>query len=133
TALLKKASALDIEMICPLHGPVWRKNIGWFIQKHQQWSSYTPEENAVMIAYASIYGNTENAANILAGKLAEAGVRNIVIYDVSVTHPSILVAESFRCSHLVFASTTYNAGIFCNMETLLLDLKAHNLQNRTIA
>ncbi|MDD3429766.1 MAG: flavin reductase [Oscillospiraceae bacterium] len=132
-ALLKKAAALDIEIICPLHGPVWRKNISWFIEKYQKWSTYTPEENAVMIAYASVYGNTENAANILAGKLADAGVHNIVMYDVSATHPSIIVAESFRCSHLVFASTTYNAGIFCNMETALLDLKAHNLQNRTVA
>ncbi|MEG1764765.1 MAG: MBL fold metallo-hydrolase, partial [Oscillospiraceae bacterium] len=133
TALLKKASGLEIETICPLHGPVWRENIGWFIQKYQQWSSYTPEENAVMIAYASVYGNTENAANILAGRLADLGVKNIAMYDVSVTHPSVIVAESFRCSHLVFASTTYNAGIFCNMETALLDLKAHNLQNRTVA
>ncbi|MEG1731219.1 MAG: MBL fold metallo-hydrolase [Oscillospiraceae bacterium] len=133
TALLKKASQLEIETICPLHGPVWRENIGWFITKYQQWSSYTPEENALMIAYASVYGNTENAANILAGKLADLGVKNIVMYDVSVTHPSQIVSESFRCSHLVFASTTYNGGIFCNMETALHDLQAHNLQNRTVA
>ena len=132
-ALLKKASALDIEVICPLHGPVWRKNISWFIEKYQKWGTYTPEENAVMIAYASVYGDTENAANILATKLADAGVRNIAMYDVSSTHPGVIVAESFRCSHLVFASTTYNAGIFCNMETALLDLKAHNLQKRTVA
>lgn len=132
-ALLKKAAALDIEMICPLHGPVWRKNINWFIEKYQKWGTYTPEENAVMIAYASVYGDTENAANILAAKLADAGVRNIAMYDVSGTHPGVIVSESFRCSHLVFASTTYNAGIFCNMETALLDLKAHNLQNRTVA
>ena len=131
-ALLKKAADLDIKMICPLHGPVWRKNIGWFVEKYARWSTYTPEDNAVMIAYASVYGNTENAANILASKLAEAGVKNIAMYDVSATHPSVIVSEAFRCSHLVFASTTYNAGIFCNMETALLDLKAHNLQNRTV-
>lgn len=131
--LLKKASALDIQMICPLHGPVWRENISWFIDKYQKWSTYTPEDNGVMIAYASVYGNTENAANILACKLSDKGVKNIVMYDVSATHPSVIVAEAFRCSHLVFASTTYNGGIFCNMETALLDVKAHNLQNRTVA
>ncbi|NLP12956.1 MAG: FprA family A-type flavoprotein [Clostridium sp.] len=131
--LLKKAQNIEINMICPLHGSVWRSNIDWFIDKYQKWSTYTPEENSVMIAYASVYGNTENAANILAFKLADAGVKRIAMYDVSVSHPSVIVAEAFRCSHLVFASTTYNAGVFCNMETVLRDLKAHNLQNRTVA
>lgn len=132
-ALLKKAMTLDIYMICPLHGPIWRKNIGWFIDKYMKWSTYTPEDNGVMIAYASVYGDTENAAEILAEKLSEKITGKISLYDVSVTHPSVIVAESFRYSHLVFASTTYNAGIFCNMETALLDIKAHNLQNRTVA
>ena len=132
-ALLKKAATVDIDMICPLHGPVWRSNIAWFVDKYQKWSTYTPEEDAVMIAYASVYGNTENTANILAAKLAERGAKRIAMYDVSSTHPSVIVAEAFRCSHLVFASTTYNAGIFCNMETALLDIAAHNLQNRTVA
>jgi len=132
-ALLKKMKALQIDMLCPLHGPVWRNNIDWYVEKYQKWSTYTPEENAVMIAYASIYGHTENAANILASKLANAGIRNIAMYDVSSTHPSVIVSEAFRCSHIVFASSTYNGGIFCNMETALLDIKAHNLQNRTIA
>jgi len=86
-----------------------------------------------MIAYGSIYGNTENAANILACRLAERGIRNIVMYDVSNTHPSVLISEAFRCSHLVFASATYNGGIFSSMEHLLLDMKAHNVQNRTVA
>jgi flavorubredoxin len=131
--LLKKAQNIEINMLCPLHGPVWRSNIDWFVEKYQKWSTYTPEENSVMIAYASVYGNTENAANILAFKLADAGVKRIAMYDVSVSHPSEIVAEAFRCSHLVFASTTYNAGVFCNMETVLLDLKAHILQNRTVA
>lgn len=131
--LLKKAQALDIKMICPLHGPVWRENINWFVEKYNLWSSYTPEENGVVIAFASIYGNTENAADILASRLAENGVKNIKMYDVSVTHPSYILSEIFRFSHVVFASTTYNGGIFCNMETLLLDVKAHNLQNRTVA
>ena len=132
-ALLKKAATVDIDMICPLHGPVWRTNLSWFIEKYQRWSTYAPEDNAVMIAYASVYGNTENAANILASKLAARGVKKIAMYDVSATHPSVIVSEAFRCSHLVFASTTYNAGIFCNMETALLDIAAHNLQNRTVA
>ena len=131
--LLKKASALEILTLCPLHGPVWRKDIGWYVNKYLTWSSYEPEEKAVMIAYGSIYGNTENAANILAGMLADRGVRNIAMYDVSSTHPSTMISEAFRCSHLVIASVTYNGGIFSNMEHLLMDLKAHNLQNRTVA
>ena len=131
--LLKKAAGLDIQMICPLHGPVWRENIGWYVDKYLTWSSYAPEEKAVMIAYGSIYGNTENAANILACRLADRGIRNIAVYDVSSTHPSVMVAEAFRCSHLVFASATYNGGIFTSMERVLSDLKAHALQNRTVA
>lgn len=132
-ALLKKAASIEIEMICPLHGFVWRKDIGWFIDKYQHWASYEPEEQAVVIAYASVYGNTENAANILAGMLADRGVRNVKLYDVSATHPSYIVSECFRASHLVFLSTTYNAGMFVNMENLVHDIVHHNLQNRTIA
>lgn len=131
--LLKKAATLEIKMICPLHGPVWRENLGWFIEKYDTWSSYKPEDQAVMIAYASIYGNTENAAEILASKLADKGVNNIAMYDVSVTDPSVIVSESFRCSHLVFAAPSYNGGIFTKMETVLSELKAHSLQNRTVA
>lgn len=131
--LLKKAATLEIKMICPLHGPVWRQNLGWFIEKYDTWSSYKPEDQAVMIAYASIYGNTENAAEILASKLADKGVKNIAMYDVSVTDPSVIVSESFRCSHLVFAAPSYNGGIFTKMETVLSELKAHSLQNRTVA
>ena len=132
-ALLKKAAALDIDMVCPLHGPVWRSNLCAIWEKYERWSTYTPEEDAVLIAYASVYGGTEAAANALACRLAERGVTNVAVYDVSNTHPSVIVAEAFRCSHLVFASTTYNAGIFCNMETVLHDLAAHNLQNRSVA
>lgn len=131
--LLRKAATLDIQYICPLHGPVWRSDINWYVDKYLTWSSYEPEEKAVMIAYGSIYGNTENAATILASRLAERGIKRIAMYDVSVTHPSIIISEAFRCSHLVFAAATYNSGIFSNMEHLLLDLKAHNLQNRTVA
>lgn len=132
-ALLKKAASLEIRMICPLHGPIWRENIGWFLDKYQHWSSYTPEDQSVVIAAGSVYGNTMNAAEILAGMLADRGVKNIKLYDVSNTHPSVLVSEAFRCSHLVFAGSTYNNGIFTPMETVLLDLAAHNLQNRTVA
>ena len=131
--LLKEAATLEIKMICPLHGPVWRENLGWFIEKYDTWSSYKPEDQAVMIAYASIYGNTENAAEILASKLADKGVKNIAMYDVSVTDPSVIVSESFRCSHLVFAAPSYNGGIFTKMETVLSELKAHSVQNRTVA
>ena len=131
--LLKKAATLEIKMICPLHGPVWRENLGWIIEKYDTGSSYKPEDQAVMIAYASIYGNTENAAEILASKLADKGVKNIAMYDVSVTDPSVIVSESFRCSHLVFAAPSYNGGIFTKMETVLSELKAHSLQNRTVA
>ena len=132
TTLLTKAAMLDIKMVCPLHGFVWRKNIGYFIDKYLHWASYTPEETGVMIAYASVYGNTENAAEILAVKLREKGIKTR-IFDVSVTPASDIIAAAFRYSHLVFASTTYNAGIFVCMEALLSDLVAHNLQNRTVA
>ena len=132
-ALLKKAATIEIETICPLHGPVWRKDIAWFLDKYVHWATYQPEGNAVVIAYASVYGNTENAANILAGMLADRGVRNVKVYDVSATHPSYIVSECFRASHLVFLSTTYNAGMFVNMENLVHDIVHHNLQNRTIA
>lgn len=131
-ALLKKAAALDIKMICPLHGPVWRKNFEKIIEKYQLWGSYTPEEQGVLIAYGSVYGNTQNAAEILASCLSRKGVK-VKLYDVSVTHPSYLVAECFRMSHIVFAAPTYNSSIFTPMETLLLDLKAHSLKKRTVA
>jgi flavorubredoxin len=132
-AVLKKAAGLDIRQICPLHGPIWRENIPWLLDKYQHWSSWTPEEKAVMIVYGSVYGHTENAAELLAGMLAERGVKRIALYDASVTHVSELVGEAFRCSHLVFAASTYNGGIFTPVETLLQDLKAHALQNRTAA
>ena len=111
-SLLEKAATLDIKMICPLHGPIWRENIGWYVDKYMKWATYTPEDKAVVIAYGSVYGNTENAMNILACKLGDLGVRNIKMYDVSNTHSSQLVSEAFRASNLVFASITYNNGIF---------------------
>jgi flavorubredoxin len=131
-ALLKKVAALEISMICPLHGFVWREHIPYYVEKYHIWSSYAPEACGVMIAYASVYGNTENAAELLACRLREKGI-STVMFDVSVTPASEIVAAAFRWSHLVFASTTYNAGIFVTMEALLHDLAAHNLQNRTVA
>ncbi|MBR4943852.1 MAG: FprA family A-type flavoprotein [Peptococcaceae bacterium] len=132
-ALLGKAAGLEISLICPLHGPVIRSDFGYFLDKYQKWSTYEPEDKAVMIAYGSIYGGTANAADILANKLAERGVKNVVVYDTSATHSSYILAEAFRCSHLVFASATYNNNIFSTMEHLLHELKAHNLSNRTVA
>ena len=131
--VLKKASALDIQMICPLHGPIWRENLGYFIGKHDTWSSYRPEEEGVLVIYGSIYGHTASAAEKMAAVLADRGVKGIAMYDASHTDASQLVAECFRYSHLVLASSTYNAGIFTPIENLLHDLKAHSWQNRTVA
>lgn len=131
--LLKKASGLDIQMICPLHGPIWRQNLPWLLDKYQKWSTYTPEEKGVVIVYGSIYGHTKNAAEVLAQKLSQQGLSNIRLYDVSQIDLSYIIAEAFRFSHLVLASITYNNGIFPPMESVLLALKAHNLQNRKIA
>ena len=128
--LLKKTSGLDIKTICPLHGLMIRKNINLFVEKYDKWSSYTPEEDSVMIAYSSVYGGTESAVNLLASKLADKGVKKIKMFDVSITHPSFVLAEAFRYSHIVLATTTYNSGIFESMETFLHTLVAHNLQNR---
>ena len=139
--VLKKAAALDIQMICPLHGPVWRSNLERFIGKHDLWSRYEPEDRGVVIIYGSIYGHTEAAALRLGPLLAQRGIKNIKAYEASHTHVSELVSECFRelvsecfrASHVVFASSTYNNGIFTPMENLLLDLKAHAWQRRTVA
>ena len=131
-ALLKKVHPLDIKMICPLHGFVWRSHLEDYFDKYVKWSTYTPEETGVMIAYASVYGNTENTAEIISSKLRDKGIKT-VMFDVSVTPASEIVAAAFKWSHLIFASTTYNAGIFVSMEELLRDLAAHNIQNRTVA
>ena len=132
--LLKKAAGIldQIKFICPLHGPVWRNNFEYLLDKYQHWSTYTPEDKAVMIAYASMYGNTESAAQALAAKLSEQGVKT-VMYDVSNTHVSYLISEAFRVSHIVFASVTYNLGIYPVMHNFLMDMKALNVQNRTCA
>ena len=131
-AVLKKAARLDLAIVCPLHGFVWRSGFEAFVEKYQLWSSYAPEEKSVLIAYASVYGHTENAANILAVKLAERGVK-VRMHDTSVIPASYILSDAFRCSFLVFAATTYNNGVFVTMENLLHDIAAHNLQNRRVA
>ena len=131
--VLKKAGGVNIKILCSTHGPVWRKNLGWILDKYNLWSSYTPEEKAVMVVYGSVYGGTESAANTLAAKLSQNGIANVAVYDVSKTHVSELIAEAFRCSHIVLASITYNMGIFTPMKNFLLDLEAHNLQNRSFS
>lgn len=132
-ALMKKAQALDIQMICPLHGPIWRENLAYILEKYQRWSTYEAEEKAVVIMYASMYGNTAAAADALAGCLAEKGVKKIAVYDVSNTHVSDLIGEIFRASHLVFAAPTYNGGIYPVMENLFSDMKALAVQKKTVA
>ena len=130
--LLKKASTIDIKMICPLHGPVWREDLGYFIEKYDKWSRYEPEEDGVLLVYASMYGNTEYAAQCLATKLCERGMTNIHMYDVSKTHVSYLVSEAFRLSHIVLASVTYNLEIYPVMHQFLDEIRMLNLQNRTV-
>lgn len=132
-ALLKKASGLDISVICPLHGPIWRENLGYILEKYQKWSTYEAEDKAVVIMYASMYGDTASAADALAGALAERGLKKIAVYDVSNTHVSELISEIFRASHLVFAAPTYNGGIYPVMENLLNDMKALAVQKKTVA
>ena len=131
-AVLRKAAGLEINYVCPLHSFVWRQGFGDFLDKYVKWSSYTPEVNGVLIAYASVYGHTENAANILAAKLSDRGVC-VKMYDTSVTAPSFILSDAFKYSHLVFAATTYNAGVFSTMEQLLHEIVQHNLQNRKVA
>ena len=131
--VLKKASGLDISVICPLHGPIWRTDLDYIIGKYDIWSRYEPEEKGVMIAYASMYGNTENMAEIFAATLAEAGVKNIRMHNISKTHVSELISDSFKYSHIVLAAPTYNNGIYPLMDNYLEDMKALALQNRTVA
>ena len=128
--LLKKAQTIDIKMICPLHGPVWRTNLEYFIEKHDKWSRYEPEKKGVLIAYASMYGNTETAAQALAAKLVERGCLDIKVCDVSNTHVSYLISDAFKYSNIVLASVTYNLGIFPVMHSFLEDMKALCLTNR---
>ena len=132
-ALLKKASQLDIKMILPLHGLVWRENFGYFLDKYNKWSIYEPEEKGILIVYASMYGNTEKAVGIFEEMLKEKGVTNIATYNVSNTDTSYLISETFRLSHVVIASPTYNSDIFPLLHPYLRRMKTLNLKNRTFA
>ena len=131
--VFKKLENTEIKTICPLHGPIWRNNLPYILDKYDKWSKYLPEEKSIIILYSSVYGNTENLANIVANKLAENDIKNLKVYDVSNTDNSILLSESFRCSHIVLLSTTYNMGIFPKMKEYISDIKRMNLQNRTFA
>ena len=131
--LLNKAAGLNVSRICPLHGPVWRQDLDVLLDKYQKWSTYTPEETGVVIAYASIYGGTELACQALANALSARGVRSVRLMDLSRTHASYVISEAFRASHLVLASVTYNGDLFPHMENLLLQLKHHGLKGRTVA
>ena len=130
-SLLKKAGALDIKMLLPLHGLIWRENLGYFLDKYNKWSTYEPEEKGILIVYASMYGNTEKAVGVFEGMLKEKGVKNIATYNVSNTDASYLISETFRLSHVVIACPTYNADIFQLIQTYLMRLKSSNLKNRT--
>ena len=132
-ALFRKLEGTAVNLICPAHGLIWRHNLSQILDKYDLWSRYEPEETGVLIAYASMYGNTEAVMHRIAGGLAERGVKNIRMFDVSKTHPSYIVAEAFRLSHLVLGSPTYNGGLYFAMETLLRELRALNLQNRRVA
>jgi len=131
--LLKKAAELEISVICPLHGPVWREDLAYIINKHITWASYKPEDKGVLIVFGSIYGHTENAADILASELSKKGVGKIAVYDSSKTDVSYLVSEAFRYSHVVFMSSSYNLGLFTPMALFMEELKAHSFKNRKVA
>jgi len=129
--LLKKAGTIDIKIICPLHGPVWRNDLGYLLGKYDKWSRYEPEVKGVMIVYGTMYGSTEAAASDLATRLVEKGMTNVVMYDVSKTHVSYLISETFKYSNIVLASVTYNLKIYPPMLDYIMDMKALNLQKRT--
>ncbi|MGM9567341.1 MAG: flavodoxin domain-containing protein, partial [Clostridia bacterium] len=131
--LLKKAEGLDIQRICPLHGPVWRTDIGYFIEKHILWSTYKEEKKGIVVVYASMYGGTENIAEIFASGLNDKGITDIAVYDASKTHPSYLIGEIFKYSHVAIASPTYNGNIHPVIETLLTDMEHLAVQNKTVA
>lgn len=131
--LLAKASKLEINAICPLHGVILRENISKLVEYYSTWASYKPEINSALIVYASIYGGTQNAAEVLANKLAKKDIKNIKLYDVSMTHHSFILSDAFKYSHIVIATPTYNNSIFVKMRQFLSDIVLHNLQNRTFA
>ena len=131
-AVLKKTAALDIQMICPLHGPVLLENLGYYLDLYNTWSSYGVESEGVFIAYTSVYGNTKNAAELLRDKLLEKGCPKVAIADLAREDMAESVEDAFRYGKLVLATTTYNADIFPFMKHFILDLTERNYQNRTI-
>ncbi|MDO5026705.1 MAG: FprA family A-type flavoprotein [Tissierellia bacterium] len=134
TLLGKAGNILDkIKMFAPLHGPVWRTNLQYYIDKHVKWASYEPEEEGVLIVYGSMYGNTENVANIMATELVKRGITKIKMYDASKTHHSYIIADAFKYSHILVASVTYNLTLYPPVKTLLEDMIMLNLQNRKVA
>ena len=130
--LLKEASALDIQIICPLHGPVLTENLGHYLEKYDIWSSYRPEEKGVLIAYASVYGNTKRAAELLAEKVKAKGYPNVVLADLARNDMAECVAAAFRYDHLVLATLTYNGDVFPCMKTFINQLTERSYQNRTV-
>lgn len=131
-ALLKKAAALDISIICPLHGPILTENLGHYIGLYDTWSSYRPEEEGVVIAYTSVYGHTKKAVELLAEKLKANGAPKVVVYDLARDDMSAAVADAFRYSRLVLATITYNGSIYPFMNDFVTRLVEHNFQNRTV-
>ena len=131
--VFKKLQNLEILTICPLHGYLWRKDIPLLLKKYQKWASYEAEDREVVLIYASMYGNTEEAANILANYLAKQGLKNIKAYDVSLTDKSYLISEIFRVSHLVFLAPTYNNATYPNLNALLTQMENLNVSNKTVA
>lgn len=131
-ALLKKAAALDIQTICPLHGPILKENLSYYLEKYQIWSSYEPEDKGIFIAYASIHGNTKMAAEKLAGYLQEQGAEKVVVSDLARADMAEAIEDAFRYDKMVLAAATYDAGVFPCMESFLAHLKAKNFQKRTV-
>lgn len=130
--VLAAAAKLPIKILCPLHGPIWRDNLGYILDKYNKWSSYTPEDNGVMIVYGSMYGNTANAAQLLASEIVKRGHTDVTVWDVAETHCSYLISEAFRVGHIILASPTYNLGVFPPMKDFLNDMVALNVQQRTV-
>ena len=127
---LKKTAGLDIRMICPLHGPVWRSNIDWILQKYQKWTTWTPEEEGYTIVYGSMYGHTASAAEAAAAYIQKKSGKPVRVYDVSETHTSYLISEIWRFSRVLLFCPTYNGGIYPEMEALVRDIIALGVQNR---
>ncbi len=132
-SVLKKLSGLNISMICSLHGPIWRENLSYILEKYDLWSRYVPEKKGVVLFYASMYGNTENAMNVLANKLAQRGVCDMRMYDVSKTHPSYIIADAWKYSHMVIGSPTYNMNLYFVMDAVLHEMEVLGLKDRKVA